>query len=235
MAPKTWSCICQRDVEIFFVFLIFLKPIQWTYVLLVICPSNKDYLFPRNYDSASNIFDIVHVDLWGPYTHHSISVTPYFVTLVDDHSRVTWIFFIKHKSQTPNIISNFINSIQNQYNKTIKCFRTNNGSEFTANACQQLFSNHGILHMKTTPYTYQQNARVERKHKDILNLARSLTFQGNLPLKFWAKAIQTVVYNLNWLPSSVLNWRTPYELLKHKLPDYTFMKSFGYLCFVTNT
>lgn len=108
------------------------------------------------------------------YAHTSLSGSSYFLTLLDDASRVTWIFFIKNKSQTAQTLSNFITYIHTQYNKAIKCIRLDNGLEFPSTLCQQLFSDHGILHQKSCPYTPQQNEKVERKHKDLLILYRSL-------------------------------------------------------------
>lgn len=39
---------------------------------------------------ASTCFDLVHIDLWGPYRVPSLNGASYFLTLVDDHSRATW-------------------------------------------------------------------------------------------------------------------------------------------------
>ncbi|GKA13670.1 retrovirus-related pol polyprotein from transposon TNT 1-94 [Tanacetum coccineum] len=43
----------------------------------------------------------------------------------------------------------------------------------------------GIVHRKFMPYTPWQNGVAERKHKHLLETARAIRFQANLPVKFW--------------------------------------------------
>lgn len=43
------------------------------------------------------------------------------------------------------------------------------------------------------------------------------------------------IYIINILSSSVLKWKTSYEVLHKKQPDYSVLKTFGCLCCTTNT
>ncbi|KAL0404400.1 UNVERIFIED_CONTAM: Retrovirus-related Pol polyprotein from transposon RE2 [Sesamum radiatum] len=65
---------------------------------------------------ATAIFDLIHMDLWGPYKANSMSGCAYVLTLVDDHSRSVWTF-LKQKNQVSSILKNFCTLVHNQFDK----------------------------------------------------------------------------------------------------------------------
>ena len=56
-----------------------------------ICPMARQtrMSFPESVTTTSSIFELLHVDLWGPYNVPTHDGYHYFLTMVDDYSRAT--------------------------------------------------------------------------------------------------------------------------------------------------
>ncbi|KAL0438874.1 UNVERIFIED_CONTAM: Retrovirus-related Pol polyprotein from transposon RE1 [Sesamum latifolium] len=201
-----------------------------------VCPISKQQRlsFPTHNTQCSNIFELIHLDVWGPYKTPSLNNCHYFLTIVDDFSRAVWVFLLQNKTQVPSRISSFLASIHTQFNTRVKIVRSDNGSEFVNTSCRTLFDSLGILHQRSCPHTPQQNGVIERKHKHLLNVARSLLHQASLPKQFWGYCILAAAYLINRLPTPVLHWKSPYETLYHKPPSLDHLRTFGCLCYATN-
>ncbi|GJZ62009.1 ribonuclease H-like domain-containing protein [Tanacetum coccineum] len=144
-----------------------------------------------------------------------------------------WVYMLKGKDEVFDCVLTFYNLIKNQFGKTVKTFRSDNGTEFVNNVFDKFCIDNGIVHQTTCAYTPQQNGIVERKHRHLLNVARSLLFQGGLPLYLWSECIMTAAYLINRLPSSVLNGKTSFELVFNKKPVLKHLRVFGSLCYAT--
>ena len=190
--------------------------------------------FPDSTSCASHIFELIHVDLWGPYPHSTYNGCKYFLTIVDDYSRATWTHLLAAKSNAFPILKSFIFFIQTQFQTTVKTVRSDNGMEFSDNSATAFYASLGILHQTSCVGTPQQNGVVERKHKHLLETARALSFQSKVPVQFWGDSLLTATYLINRMPSSLLGHKTPYELLYGHSPSYSHLKTFGSLCLLLN-
>ncbi|GKD07846.1 putative RNA-directed DNA polymerase, partial [Tanacetum coccineum] len=85
-----------------------------------------------------------------------------------------------------------------QFEKQIKRIRCDNGGEFTSNNMLNFYNEEGVLLETTCPHTPQQNRVVDRKHRHLLETARALMFDANLPKQFWEECIltATIIYDL---------------------------------------
>ena len=126
---------------------------------------------------------------------------------------MTWIFFLKSKDEVFSKFKEFKALIENHTEKKIKTFRSDNGGEFTSNEFKELCKDSGIKRELSTPYNPQQNGVAERKNRTIMEVARDMLHDQDLPMHIWAKATRIVVYVQN---------RTPHRLLENKTPEEVF-------------
>jgi len=57
----------------------------------------KQLPFPLSSSVASNKFELLHFDIWGPFAVPSIHNHKYFLTILKDYSRFVWIVLLKSK------------------------------------------------------------------------------------------------------------------------------------------
>lgn len=197
------------------------------------CPMAKltNQPFPVSTSRAAAAFSLVHIDIWGPYKVLTRGKFRFFLTIVDDYSRMTWIYLLTKKSDYLGVMMAFQKYVVKHLKGEISTIRSDNVLEFSDKACVEFMNQKGILHQKSCPYTPQQNARVERKHRHLLEVARALRFQSGLPLSFWGECVLTAAHLINLLPNAALNFCTPYEKLHEEVPTYEHLKVFGCLAF----
>ncbi|KAI3521421.1 hypothetical protein L1887_10887 [Cichorium endivia] len=189
--------------------------------------------FPLSSHKSSSLGDLVHLDVWGPYRVSTRDGFKYFLTVVDDYTRAVWVYLLRTKDEVFENIVVFFNMIKLQFSKSVKIFRSDNGTEFVNSKVKNFFEKEGILHQTTCVYTPQQNGVVERKHRHLMNVARSLLFQSGLPLNLWGETILTATFLINRTPTSVLNGKSPFEMIYNVEPNFDFLRVFGCLCFAT--
>ncbi|KAK9682409.1 hypothetical protein RND81_10G072000 [Saponaria officinalis] len=123
------------------------------------CALSKHHRLPfnRSNSRASKIFDLIHVDLWGPYR--------------------------------------IVNSTRS---------------------------------IARVP---QQNGWVERKRRHIIETARALKLHAHLPTQFLGECVLSATHLINLMPTELLAWKMPSEVLFQKSPTYDHLRVIGYLCF----
>lgn len=188
----------------------------------------KHLSFPISNTTSVAPFDLLHIDVWGPFSVPTPEGFRYFLTIVDDHSRATWVYLMKLKSDVLFVFPNFLTMIENQFQTRVKAVRSDNAPELSFT---DLYKHKGILSFHSCPETPEQNSVVERKHQHILNVARALMFQSHIPLHFWGDCILSAVFLINRLPYPNLDHKSPFQILTSKIPSYDQLKTFGCLCY----
>ena len=81
----------------------------------------------------------------------------------------------------------------------------------------------------TTPYNQQHNGVAERKNITIMEAARAMIHDQDLPMHLWEEFARTMVYVQNHTPHRVLENKTLEEVFFGKKPEVSHLKIFGCL------
>ena len=79
---------------------------------------------------ATNVLQLIHTDICGPFPMVSWNGQQYFITFIDDFSRYGYLYLIHEKSQSLEVFKSFKVEIENQLNKKIKNVRSDRGGEY---------------------------------------------------------------------------------------------------------
>jgi transposase InsO family protein len=166
--------------------------------------------FEENLVSATRPLELVHADVMGPFQEQSLAGSMYALVMLDDYSRYTAVKCLAFKSDVPEALLQTLAYWQTQLETTLKILRTDRGTEFCNATVNGYCNAAGILHQLSAAYTPQQNGRVERINRTLMDRGRALLLDSGLPNKLWAEALMTGmrIYNVT-LPARAD--RTPFE------------------------
>nr|GEY64466.1 retrovirus-related Pol polyprotein from transposon TNT 1-94 [Tanacetum cinerariifolium] len=160
---------------------------------------------PKPVPNSRQRLHLLHMDLCGPMRIASINGKRYVLVIVDDYSRYTWVHFLRSKDEAPE------NQVLKEY-----------------------FDIVGISHQISSVRTPQQNGVVERRNWTLVEATRTMLIFSRAPLFLWAEAIATACFTQN---RSIIHRhfnKTPYELIKDRKSDISFLHVFRALCYPKN-
>ncbi|KAI3805330.1 hypothetical protein L1987_27609 [Smallanthus sonchifolius] len=175
------------------------------------------------------------MDLFGPTNVMSMGKKSYCLVITDDYTRFSWVYFLRTKDETAEILKSYILRVENQSNQKMKIIRCDQGTEFKNHTLSCFCESKGIERQYSAPRTPQQNGVAERRNRTLIESARSMLTDSKLSLTFWAEAVSTTCYVQNQvLIVKPLN-KTPYELWFQRIPYIGFLKLFGCPCTILIT
>ena len=122
--------------------------------------------------------------------------------------------------------------IETQFSKPIKVFKSDNAKEYKAHEFTSILHQFGTVPHSSCANTSQQNGRVERKLRHILDVILVTTIAASTPTHFWGEVALTAVHTFNRCPSPIVYNQTPYDLLFGSSPSYDSLRVFECVCFV---
>lgn len=181
-----------------------------------------------DHSKATSLLELVHCDLFGPMSEVSLQGNRYGLILVDDFSRMIFVYFLASKADVKEKFKSFQSFVERQTGAKIKIVRTDNGTEFVNQDLSSHFSSCGIVHQTTVPHSPQQNGIAERTIRFVIEKARSMLAGSFLSKSYWQDAVQTAVYLKNRSPHRALGGSlTPFERWYNVKPNLAHLKVFG--------
>ncbi|GJZ49983.1 retrovirus-related pol polyprotein from transposon TNT 1-94, partial [Tanacetum coccineum] len=131
----------------------------------------------------------------------------YYVTFIDDSSRKA--------------------AVENETNLRVKCFKSDNGGEYSSREFIEYCAENGIRMLKTVPETPQQNGVAKRMNRTLNERAKSMRLHAGLLKMFWEDSVATAAYLINHGPSVPLGFRIPEEEWQGKEVSLALLRVFG--------
>lgn len=183
--------------------------------------------FPKSGAKRASVAgETFHVDLCGKMSTPSLGGANYFMLLKDDFSRYSFVYFLKDKTEVLQNLKKFFAEVQSD-GHVVKRLRSDGGLEFCNDDVRKYLSNHKIKHEVTTPRAPEQNGFIERQNRTVIESAKAMLHDRQLPLHLWAEATNTAVYLKNRTSSEVIGGHTPYEKWFNRKPTLAHLKIFG--------
>ncbi|KAL2534481.1 Integrase catalytic domain-containing protein [Abeliophyllum distichum] len=148
------------------------------------CQYGKSHSLPFSLSTshAKAPLELIYTDVWGQAPIQSVAGFKYYIAFLDDFSRFTWIYPMKHKSEALSIFTQFKTLVENKLDRKIKTLQSDWGGEYRS--FTNLVIQSGIEFRHPCPHTSAQNGRIERKHRHITETGLTLLAQAKMPLKY---------------------------------------------------
>ena len=120
--------------------------------------------YPLRLNKRDTPFSLIHSDVWGPSPITTVFGFRWFVLFVDDCTRMTWLYLLKHKDEVFGVFKSFHAMVNTQFSAKVQVLRSDNGGEYVNHQFHDYFENHGILNETSCTQTPQQNSIAEQKN-----------------------------------------------------------------------
>ena len=104
-------------------------------------------------EQACGPLDLIHTDVDGLMSIHSIGGLIYFLTYIDDYSRYGYLYLMRYKFEAFEKFKEF---------RSIKSLRSDRGGEYLNQEFLDYLRENGILSQWTPPYMPPHNGVAER-------------------------------------------------------------------------
>ena len=187
----------------------------------------------KSVDRSTNLLNLIHSDICELNGMLTRGGNRYFITFIDDYSRYTYVYLLKHKDEAFSVFKNYKAEVENQLGKKIKILRSDRGGEYFPHEFNKFCEEHGIIHQCSAPRTPEQNGLTERKNRTYLEMVNALLLHAKLPFNLWGEALLATCHIVNRILTKK-NQISSYELWKGRKSNIGYFKVWGCLAYCKN-
>ena len=157
----------------------------------------------------------------------------YFLKVVDNHSRRTWIILLKKRSDAVEALRKWRLIVELRTGAKLLAVRSDNALELKFildKWCRTI----GIEPQYTEAYTSRQNGVPERDIRTTENNVRAMIKEAGLPIEFWPEAAMTDAYIRNRVGTGPVlkdEKTTPMEAFEGVKPSIDHIRTWGCVCY----
>jgi hypothetical protein len=107
--------------------------------------------FPKSVSVSKAPLELVFFYVWGP-APTSVGKNNYYVSFIDDFSKFTWVYFLKHKSDVFQRFQEFQAHVERLFDRKVLAMQIDWGSEYQM--LSPFFDCVGISHLVACPHTH---------------------------------------------------------------------------------
>jgi len=143
-------------------------------------------------ERQTELLGLIHIDLVDLKQTMTRGGKNYFVTFIDDYSRYTKMYLIKHKDEAFDMFLSYKTEVENQLDNKIKRIRSDRGGEYVS--FNDYCVKEGIIHEVTPPYSLESNGVAKRKNKTLKEIINVMLISSNAPDNLWGEALLTACF-----------------------------------------
>ena len=197
-------------------------------------PSHSEFTDPADHVGHTVSTDVKKL----PYL--SFRGYKYVVNFIDHHSRLSFAYMMRLKSETSDKLKLFLSDMQRLKIK-VSNIQSDRGSEYFSQVGDTV-ANRDRRQAEFTAICNAQEPRIEHivrpvemKEKlaevffrDTFRAVNAMLWEARLSPAFWADAVEYATYQLNRIPNDHLGEHTtPYQMVTGKKPNWSRFKVFG--------
>lgn len=182
--------------------------------------------FPTSDERATKPAELMHVDLCGPMQVESLGGARYLCLYVDDYTAMLFAYSIKNKSEFINTLKDLLIRTKNRQLE-IRRLRSDNACGLVSAEVERFLADNAIGHKLSAPYCPEQNGRIERQNRTVIEMARTMRLDAGLPVELWAELCAAAAQIRNVLPLARLSNISPYEAWTGTKPKLDILRVIG--------